>query len=138
MATTAHGNKAVIKLDSYAGTLVALTAYEATAAFDFTVESDSDPNFGARADDHTIGLNENGSVPLGGPYSSTKLRHFAGIWQSASTKTLEVNPGGAATGRRKQTAETILTSIEVSSDLNATSQMNTEHKLTGAVTAADN
>jgi hypothetical protein len=138
--TTAHGNKAVVKLDNYAGSLTAITAYENTASFDISVDTDADNNYGQRADDVTVGLTENGSVPLGGVYSSAKLRHMSGIWASAAgtSKTLELNPGSAATGTRKGTVETHIASLEMTSDLNGTSQLNTEHKLTGAITWSDN
>lgn len=138
MARTAHGNQTIIKQDGAAGTLVDISSMRNSAQFERSVDTDPDLAFGERSDGHTIGLEEAGNFPLSGSYSPAYLRHCAGIWQSDATKTIEYNPAGTTTGRRKQTCESILTSIELSCDLNSTSTMATDHKLSGAIAFDDN
>lgn len=138
MPNTAFGNKATIKLDDAAGVLTAITGMRNSAAFEQTVDTDADLAFGERSDGHTIGLKEGGTINLGGSYSSGALRHMGSIWQSTTTKTLELNQAGEATGRRQATAETILTSLELSSEIGGTTSMGTEHKVASDIAWSDN
>lgn len=138
MPSTSYGNKAVTKLDDGSGVLQTISGFMNSLGFENTVDTDPDLAYGERSDGHTIGLIEGGTVSRGGSFSSGIFRHLMGIWQSTSTQTLERNLAGTATGRRKATTETILTSIELASEINGTTTMSSEHKVAADVVYANN
>jgi hypothetical protein len=136
-ATTSAKN-AVIKLDNSAGALQTLTTSIKTASHGITKETDDDTTLGQRYESHTRGLTDNGSFSLESVYNTTVFRHMAAIWGSSSTQTAELNPAGTGAGRRKETAETVITKFELSWDNGTTTKVATEHKVSGDVTYADN
>lgn len=139
MPSTGHGKNAVVKLDDRTAALIAITSVVAESGFEYSTDTDGANVYGLRGEDHTIGLVENGTCGLSGPYGTTYFRQLAGVWHSTSaTQTLELNPRGTVTGSRKHTAETIMTGVELSWDIGSTVGLSSEHKVTGVVTAADN
>lgn len=138
MPTTTSGAKTVVKLDNVAGSLTAITTLVASVDHEVSRETDDDTRLGARADSNSTGLYENGDVGLEGPYSAEVIRHMGLIWGATATQTLEVNWAGASVGRRKETAETVFTGIEVTGDIGSVSSIKTTHKVSGAITYADN
>lgn len=136
--TTAHGFNTVVKLDDVTPSLIDLSAEMSAVGSSQSVEVDDDTAYGSRARSHSIGLIEGGSVELSGNFSATNIRHMRGIWNGTAEQTVEYHPAGTASGRRVISAETIMTGIEVSCDLSSNIQMSTTHKVSGAVTHADN
>lgn len=133
MARTAFGNQAKTKQENGDGTIADITGFRNSAAIEETVDTDPDLAYGERSDGHTKGLKEGGTFNLSGSYSSGYLRHVAGIWQSATTKTAELHPAGEGSTRRFATFETIVTQLELTCELNSTSQMSTDNKVSGAI-----
>lgn len=134
---TSHGFDSVIKVDDAAGSLVDLSAEMNAVGSSETVEVDDDTAFGSRARSHSIGMVEGGSIELAGNFSTDNIRHMAGIWNGSSEQTVEYSPAGTDAGRRKATAETIMTGLEVAADIGSNVQVSTTHKVSGDVTHAD-
>lgn len=136
--TTGHAKDTVVKVDDAAGSLTALTAYVNTAEHERETETDGATVKGTRAEDMAGGLAENGELGWEGPFSSTLCRHMAGIWMATAQQTVELDPIGTDTGRRKFTAESILTELSFKGDIGSTGSMSGTHKISGDLAYAAN
>lgn len=135
---TSFGNKAVTQLDDGDGSLQPVSGFSNNVQFEQSVDTDPDLAYGERSDGHTIGLIEGGTLQRNGSYSSGIFRHIMGIWQATASQTFELNQAGTATGRRKATTETFVTSVELASEIGGTTTFNTEHKVAADVVWSDN
>lgn len=135
---SSHGKDGVFKLDNNGGSLQTLTTHTDGFALEQSVESDRSDTLGVRFEQHTYGLRDNGSIPIGGPYNETIHAHIMGLKNKSATSSFENHPSGTVTPQAKQSGECRLVSYSVEVDLPSTVRYSSELKVSGAVTDGNN
>lgn len=127
------GHLQKFQLDNAAGTLVDLSTYINSVGYPREVNALETTTLGKTAKTYIVGLSD-GTVSIGGPWDATLDAHMAGIFGVTATKTYEYGPQGNSTGEVKYTGEAILTSYEVSGEVDGVVEWSGELQLSDAQT----
>lgn len=127
-----HGKSTVIKIDNSAGTPVDLSQYVSKTTFGREVDTAEVTTFGKNSKAFIAGLKD-GSPSLEGPWDAAVESHMQAIL-GFETVTLDYQPEGGTTGKRRILAEAILTSYEVDSDIGEANTWSADFQVTGDVT----
>lgn len=127
------GNLQYFRLDNAAGSLVDLSTYINTVGYPREVTALETTTLGKTAKTYIVGLSD-GTVSIGGPWDATLDAHMAGILGVTASKTYEYGPQGSTAGEVKYTGEAILTSYEISGEVDGVVEWSGELQLTDTQT----
>lgn len=133
-----HGKAGYFQLDNSAGTLVDLSTYTNDVGFPREVSADETTTFGASDKSYIVGLGDQ-KLSLSGVFDPTLDAHMAGVIAAhkegtLATASIVYGPQGSTSTNIKYTAESIVTSYEVSQKVDGVIEWKAELQITGAVT----
>jgi hypothetical protein len=136
-----HGKSAIIKVDNSAGALQTITSFVVTSGSDQSVETADTTVMGGTDRDHIVGLKDNGSFSIEGPWDGAASNihvTLSGILGQTASVSVEYHPAGTASGTPKLTGEASLTKYQVNSDIGDANKYSAEFLWRGAATWGSN
>lgn len=132
------GKDAHILVDGVAGTLVNVTAYADNFSFPQPVDTIEVSVFGSTPKAFIPGLTDGGQIGVSGPLdvamgtflATLKAAQAAG----SSTATVTYSPAGSVAGQLKVSAETYVSSFDISTGVGGRAEYSATLQVTGAVT----
>jgi hypothetical protein len=132
------GKDSWFALDNVAGSLTVLSPYIDTVDVPQNVEMLDVSTIGTSAKGFIPGLTDGDTISISGPYDVTVYTHLTAVKAAqaagSSTSTYTYGPGGSVASQAKQSAETYVASIGISSGVGGRAEWSASLQVTGAVT----
>lgn len=133
-----HGKNAYIQLDNSAGTLTSLTSVANEVTYSMSIETAETSVFGVSAKQYITGQND-ATISISGLFDATSAAVIEGtidalIAGTLASATVVFGPEGNGTGKKKISAETIVTSYEIGASVGDVVSLSVELQRTGAST----
>jgi hypothetical protein len=131
------GKDSWFALDNVAGSLTVLSPYIDTVDVPQNVEMLEVSTIGTTPKAFIPGLTDGDTISISGPYDVTVYTHLTAIKAAqaagSSTCTYTYGPGGSVASQAKQSAETYVMSVNVSSGVGGRAEWAATLQVTGAV-----
>lgn len=128
----------VIRIDNSTGTILNLSdQIDTCSAIGKEVDALEVTAFADSAERFVAGIEKSKTLELGGPYNGTSSGSLIADWHYSTLvgtiQTVEINPGGTASGRRKITGEFLCVSFEVQPVNKQVARWRAVHRLDGTL-----